>query len=93
MRVETSSDSMLVSRVTHLVMVWCCHENDRPISGDVEGTSRTYLPEEDTCNCAPDDEGGLVGQVGRKRKRFCMVRHADVGRRSSRAMTKVEGEV
>ena len=64
MRVETSLNLVLVRWVTHLVMVRCCHENDRAISWDVEGTSRTYLPEEDTCDCAPDDEGGLVGQVG-----------------------------
>ena len=50
--------------MTHLVMVRCCHENDGAISGDVEGTSRTYLPKEDTCDGAPDDEGGFVGQVG-----------------------------
>jgi hypothetical protein len=82
-------ESMIVSQMTHLVMVWCCYENDRAISGDVEGAPRTYLPEEDTCDDAPEDERGLVGQVGRKRERFLMVRHADVGE-TSRAM-RVEG--
>jgi len=61
-------------------MVWCCNKDDRAISGDVEGTSRTYLSEEDTCDGAPEDERGLVGNVGRKRERFWRVRHTDVGR-------------
>ena len=65
-------------------MVRCRHKNDRAISRNVEGPSRTYLSEEDTCDCAPDDEGGLVGQIGRKRERFCTVRHADVRRQASR---------
>ena len=58
-------------------MVWCSDEDNWTISGDVEGTSRTYLPEEDACDGAPDDEGGLVGEVGRKRERFHLVRHPD----------------
>ena len=61
-------------------MVWCCHKDDRAISGYVEGTPRTYLSEEDTCDGAPEDEGGLVGNLGRKRERFLRVRHTDVGR-------------
>ena len=44
-------------------MMWCCHEDDRAIPGDVEGTSRAYLPKEYACDSAPEDEGGLVGQV------------------------------
>jgi len=71
-------------------MVRCYHEDDRAISGDVESTSRTYLPEEDACDHAPEDEGGLVGQVRRKRERFYMVRHVGVGRRTSQAMIKVK---
>lgn len=72
-------------------MVRCCHEDDRAIFGDVEGTSGAYLPEEDASDHAPEDEGGLVGQVGRERERFWMVRHADVGSRPSQTMIKVGG--
>ena len=61
-------------------MVWCCHKDDRAISGDVESTPRTYLSKEDTCDGAPEDEGGLVGNVGGKRERFWRVRHTDVGK-------------
>lgn len=70
---------IIVWRTTHLVVMRCCHKNDRAISGDVEGTSGTYLSEEDTCDGAPEDERGLVGKVRRKRERFLAVRHADVG--------------
>jgi hypothetical protein len=79
-RTETLLNSMMVSQMTHLVMVWCCYKDDRAISGDVEGAPGTYLSEEDTCDDAPEDERGLVGNVGRKRERFLRVRHADVGR-------------
>lgn len=72
-------------------MMRCCHKNDRTILGNVEGTSRAYLPEEDTCDDAPEDEGGLVGQVGREREGFWMVRHADVERQGLQAMIKVKG--
>ena len=72
-------------------MMRCCHEDYRAISGNVECTSRAYLPEEDAGHHAPEDEGGLVGQVGRERERFWMVGHADEGRRASQTMIKVGG--
>lgn len=58
-------------------MMRCANKDYWALSGDVEGTSRTYLPEEDACDDAPEEEGGFVGQVGRKRERFHLVRHAD----------------
>jgi len=63
-RTETPLNSMMVSQTAYLVMVWCCHKDDWAISGDVEGAPGTYLSEEDTCDGAPEDEGGLVGKVG-----------------------------
>lgn len=70
---------IIVWRTTHLVVMWCCDKNDRTIPGDVEGTSRTYLSEEDTCDGAPEDERGLVGNVRRKGERFLAVRHGGRG--------------
>jgi len=63
-RTEKSSNPTPVSRITHLVMVGCYHENDWAISGNVEGTPRTYLSKEDACDDTPEEERGLVGQVG-----------------------------
>lgn len=58
-------------------MVWCSNKDNWALSGDVESTSRTYLPKEDACDGTPENERGLVGQVGRERERFDLVRHAD----------------
>lgn len=58
-------------------MMWCSNKDNWPLSGDVEGTSRTYLPEEDACDGTPEEKRGLVGEVGRQRERFHLGRHAD----------------
>jgi hypothetical protein len=50
---KTLLNPIIVWRVTHLVMMRCCHKNDRAIPGDVEGTPRTYLSEEDAGDGAP----------------------------------------
>jgi hypothetical protein len=58
-------------------MMWSYNKNHWAFPGDVEGTSGTYLPEENAGDHAPKEKGGLVGHVGRKWERFYMVRHAD----------------
>jgi hypothetical protein len=63
-RVDTSANPTLLLKRTYLVMMWSSDEDYWTLSGDVEGTPRTYLPEEDACDDAPEDEGGLVGEVG-----------------------------
>jgi hypothetical protein len=74
--VDISLKATQVLYRTHLVMMWCTNEDNWALPGDVESTSRTNLPEEDACNGAPEEEGGLVGELGRKRERFHLFRHA-----------------
>lgn len=77
MGVDTRLDATRVLSRTYLVVMRCPDEDNWTLSGDVESASRTYLPEEDACDGAPEEEGGLVGELGRKWEGFHLVGHAD----------------
>ena len=45
-------------------MMRCSNEYNGAIVGDVKGSSRSYLPEEDIGDCPPKQQGSVIGEIG-----------------------------